>query len=226
MSGPLRALLLAAGAGQRYGRLKQLEQLAGESLVRRTARTVLAAGLPLDVVIGAEAPRLRAELQDLPLTLIENPDWSQGMGGSIACAVRRMPADDPSALLLLLADQALLRSDDLRALIQAHRKFPDAILAADYGGRTLGPPCLFPRALRDELQALSGERGARGLLRLHAQQVQSLPMPHAGFDIDVPEDLARAATILADTVADTATTPFSSGASSPAGRAGHGRGRS
>lgn len=192
----VRALLLAAGAGCRYGRLKQLETLCGQSLVRRAALTVLAAGLPLEVVIGAEADRVRSELEDLPLRLIENPHWQQGMGGSIACALAPATLEDTAAVVIVLADQALLRTDDLQALVHAHRAHPQAILAADYGP-TLGPPCLFPGAYLRELRALSGDRGAGALLRRHQDVVRSLPMPHAGVDVDAPADLARVAAGLA-----------------------------
>lgn len=191
----VRALLLAAGAGRRYGRLKQLETLCGQRLVRRAALIVLTAGLRLDVVIGAEADRVRRELQDLPLRLIENPDWARGMGGSIACAVSQLMPADPAAVLIVLADQALLTPADLQALIGEHRRYPQAILAADYGP-SLGPPCLFPRTYLPALRALSGDRGAGVLLQQYDEALRRLPMPHAGIDIDSPADLARVAELL------------------------------
>ncbi|MGH8517768.1 MAG: nucleotidyltransferase family protein, partial [Panacagrimonas sp.] len=82
---------------------------------------------------------------------------------------------------------------DLRALLEEHAAHPDAIVAADHGGDTLGPPCLFPARDFPALVALDGDRGARVLLRQHPERVRRVSMPRAALDVDTPEDLARAA---------------------------------
>ena len=199
---PVAALLLAAGAGRRFGQLKQLQEvLAGQSLVRRAAQTVLRARLPLHVVIGAEASRVREALDGLPLRFVESPDWRLGMGHSLAAGMQAIDAPHDGrcydAALILLSDQPLLETTDLLALLELHHRDPDAILSADYGNEVLGPPCLFPRRFFPELQALQGDRGARALLRRHADAVRRVRMPHAATDVDTPEDLALAAERLA-----------------------------
>lgn len=193
-------LILAAGAATRYGSAKQLAHLEGISLVRRAVLTAQEAGTEPVVVIGAYADKVRAELAAASqVRLIENPDWAEGMGSSIATGVRalvqRRPV--PSAVVILLADQPCVGAPALRALIDLHREAPGHPLASSYGdGQEWGPPCLFPAGLFPELVSLSGERGARAVLERHLGQVRRLPFPDAGWDIDTPEDLVRAANML------------------------------
>jgi len=186
------SLLLAAGRARRYGSLKQLQVFNGVSLVRRAAQTAIATGMPLWVVTGAQSDAVHAELRELPLHIIHNAQWTQGMGSSLACGMQSLLAhgDGISAVLIQLVDQPLVDVADLQALLHIHDAQPQAIVAADHGD-VLGPPCLFPSAFFSELAALSGDRGARALLQQHGDRVQRIAMPHAALDIDTPDDLAR-----------------------------------
>lgn len=189
----VEALIAAAGAGRRFGGCKQLQELEGRSLVRRVVDAVQQAGLPAHVVIGAHAPALRSALADLPLRLVENPAWEDGLGASIACGVRAIMQEAPEAdgLLVVLADQALLEASDLQALVRAFERDPRCIVASHLG-RILGPPCVFPADLFGELATLAGDRGARSLLQAHRERVCPVAVPRAALDIDTPRDLERA----------------------------------
>ena len=186
----IAALLLAAGNASRYGSLKQLLPIDGIPLVRRSAMVPLAAGLPTWVVVGADSDQVVRQLDALPLQIVDNAGWSAGMGGSIALGIRALlrAQADTEAVLILLADQALVDTEDLHALCAAHAAEPGAIIAADHG-EAVGPPCLFPRGDFAALSALSGAAGARGLLNEQAARLRRLPLPHARFDIDTPADL-------------------------------------
>lgn len=187
--------ILAAGVSARLGAPKQLQRLAGTSLVRRAALTALASGCPVSVVTGARAEDVAAELHALPVQLQHNADWAQGMGGSLALAARSTGANI-GAVLVMLADQPLVETRDLHALLDEHAAHPEAIVAADHGA-ALGPPCLFPARYLPALTALSGDRGARALLKQHADAVRRVAMTQAALDIDTPQDLARAQALLA-----------------------------
>ncbi|MGQ0701340.1 MAG: nucleotidyltransferase family protein [Panacagrimonas sp.] len=193
------SLLLAAGTASRFGSLKQLQRIDGVSLVRRAALTALTTGTQLFVVTGAGAGDVRAELLDLPVTLIHNADWAGGMGTSLACGVRALERErDPvTAVLIQLADQPLVSADDLRAILHEHATYPSAIIASDHG-EVLGPPCLFAAAYFGALAALTGDRGARALMKEHRDRVRTVAMPHALVDVDTPQDLARAADLIGE----------------------------
>ena len=182
----LHCVLLAAGSASRYGSAKQLLPIDGEPMVRRAALAALQTGAQLLVVTGAHAAAVEAVLGGLPLELLHNPDWEQGLGSSIGCAFRRIGRSSPASLVFL-ADQPLVGARELQRLIDRGRRMPGRIIAADHGS-TLGPPCLFPRRWYPQLAALSGPQGARALLLKHAAEVEPLPLPQAAIDIDTPED--------------------------------------
>lgn len=198
-AGPVAIILLAAGTSRRFGALKQLQELDGQTLLRRAARTALGTGCDVTLVTGAEHDRVSDTVRDLPLHRLHNPQWERGMGHSLALAVHALlgGTPKPSALLVLLADQPLLGTQDLQSVLDAHRAEPDRIIAADYGER-LGPPCLFPALYFAQLAELDGDHGARGLIEQHRDQLRTIRMPHAALDVDTAEDLARAVHALRD----------------------------
>ncbi|WP_199099144.1 nucleotidyltransferase family protein [Dyella sp. ASV21] len=187
------AVILAAGNASRFGSLKQVIAIDGEPMVRRAARNALAAGLdPVVVVVGARSHRVIASLHNLGVCAITNDDWPAGMGGSLAIGVKELllQAEPVQSLMVLLADQPAIEVADLEGLRLTHAASPERILACRHQDR-LGPPCVFPIALADELMTLSGPRGAHAVLQKHAAQVDTLDLPAAFFDIDQPDDYVR-----------------------------------
>lgn len=185
----LAGLLLAAGGSTRFGSPKVLARYRGESLVRRGAH-LLGPRCPggVHVVVGAAADAVGVALKGEPVTLVQNPDWAQGLSTSLLRGVAALPpmAD---AVLILLCDQPAVTAADLDELIAAWRIEPELIAAAGFGDR-LGAPVIMPRAFWPQLSALRGDQGARSLLEWHAEHT-TVPMPHAAMDVDTPEDLAR-----------------------------------
>jgi molybdenum cofactor cytidylyltransferase len=92
------------------------------------------------------------------------------------------------AVLIALADQAAVTTEDLRRLAGAWRRTPTSMVAAQYAGG-VGVPAIFPRWCFRELNELRGDRGAQALLQRHVDRLVRLPMPSGEFDIDRPEDL-------------------------------------
>jgi molybdenum cofactor cytidylyltransferase len=183
----LAGIVLAAGAGARFGGVKQLARLGDLSLVERAvrlARGVCGAGVV--VVTGAHARQVEGALAGLAVTIAHNPDWARGLSGSLRCGVTALPAG-AEACLVLLCDQPAIAEDDLRRLVDAWSRAPLRAAAAHYQG-ALGVPAIFPAAHWAELMALEGDQGARRLLA-RLPDVTAVPMPRAAFDVDVPGDL-------------------------------------
>lgn len=184
----LYAVLLAAGASTRFGSPKQLVRVAGRPLLHAAVtRAAEVAGNALIVVLGAGAAELAPLLKHSPGSVVVNQDWREGLGSSIRAGVARLPPAC-TGVLLLLADQAAVTTDDLKRLAGTWRHQPQYIAAALYEGTT-GVPAIFPRSLFRELAELRGDVGARALLRRNAPRVMRVPMPSAALDIDTPEDL-------------------------------------
>lgn len=187
------AVILAAGASRRMGTPKQLLQLAGQSLLLRAACSALSSSCrPVIVVVGAHADQLRRELSGLDVIVAENPAWTDGIGTSVRCgieAVRRQRAVD--SVVLTLCDQPRVTPRLIDQLIDTHRRTGAPIVACEYAA-TVGVPALFSHALFDELTALDGETGAKQVIARHPDDVVRVPFPPAAFDVDTPEDFARA----------------------------------
>lgn len=191
-------MILAAGASTRLGggRLKQLLPFRGRSLLRHAAEVALAAGAsPVVVVLGAQAERLRGELAGLPVEVVVNTGWEEGMASSLRAGLAALvaAAPDTGAVLLMLCDQPLVTPEALQALVAAHRASGKPAIASEYAsGGPLGPPCLFARPLFADLLALSGAQGAKQLLsRLSPDATLRVSLPEADQDIDTAADWER-----------------------------------
>ncbi|HEX4022936.1 MAG TPA: nucleotidyltransferase family protein [Acidobacteriaceae bacterium] len=193
-SDSLPAIFLAAGASRRLGQPKQLLQIEGrdESLLDHTLRIAITAGLdPVFVVLGAHAAAIQRATPLEGCTVLLNSDWQEGMASSIRCGVHAAQEINPrvSGVVLLVCDQPALTSEHLQALLAAHRQAPEKIVASRYVGRP-GVPILAPRALFPELLALSGDHGARDILRAGKTNLIEVPFALGEWDVDRPEDAA------------------------------------
>jgi molybdenum cofactor cytidylyltransferase len=187
-SGDLHVLVLAAGASTRFGSPKQLVRFNGRPMLHSVlSRAVQVAGGAVTVVLGANAEAFAPLLRHSPASVAINRDWARGMSSSIRAGLRQL-GGGAGAVLILLADQPAVTTDDLRRLLTAWRRQPQCIAAAQYGGTT-GVPAVFPSWCLSELSELRGDRGARGLLQRHADRLVRVPMASAALDIDTPEDL-------------------------------------
>lgn len=182
-------VVLAAGASRRLPGPKQMLRYRGVTLVRRAARTAVEAGCgPVVVVLAAEASRLRFELVDLDIRIVENPRATEGLSTSVRAGLEALEAVRPEAVLFTTCDQPLLTPDVLRQLVAAWDASRPRAVACEYAG-TIGVPALFSRSLFEELRALEGDHGAKRVLQRHASEIARIPFEPGSLDIDAPEDL-------------------------------------
>jgi CTP:molybdopterin cytidylyltransferase MocA len=212
----LHALVLAAGASRRYGSPKQLALIDGVPMLRRvidTAVSVLppdAEGPRVTVVLGAHAPAIRAAIDLRDVREVDCADWDSGMAHSLRCglaalarhgneagAERQSPdRPSPAAALVMLGDTPYITADDLRRLLDAWQATPDTPAAAEYDG-TVGAPCILPRAVWPELEALTGDRGAGAWLRARGDNsagITKISIRAAEIDVDRQEPSANVLT--------------------------------
>jgi xanthine/CO dehydrogenase XdhC/CoxF family maturation factor/CTP:molybdopterin cytidylyltransferase MocA len=185
-------VILAAGGSRRMGRPKQLVEIAGQSLVRRAAEAALSAGSgSVHVVVGAEVLRVRAALHDLPVELVVNDAWKEGIASSIRVAIEAIERRDRpvETLILMLCDQPGVSGDVLRRLLEAYRTTRAPVVASRYPEGP-GVPALFHAELFPVLKSLGGDVGARQLIRSLDRDVVTIPFAQPE-DIDTPADVAR-----------------------------------
>jgi len=183
------AILLAAGESRRWGAdNKLLATIDGKPMVRRAAEAILKASVrPLLVVTGHEAALIQAALADLPLSFHYAPDFARGMSASLRAGVDAVPAECSGALICL-GDMPFVRSDTLDRL--ANAPAGPAALFPTYQGKR-GNPVLLARSLFADIARLTGDQGARAILKSIPDQVAELPVDDPGIlrDVDRPDTL-------------------------------------
>jgi CTP:molybdopterin cytidylyltransferase MocA len=185
--------VLAAGGSRRLGRPKQLVPFRGRPLVRHVVEQACAAGCEeVAVVVGAHARPIADALEGLPVRLLVNRAWEEGVASSIRVATTWARDEGLDALAFALADQPGLSASHLDRLATAHREGA-ARVASAYGG-AVGVPALFDARYFDRLMALHGDRGAARLLGEHDDRpAVAIPWPEGAIDVDTPSDLERLA---------------------------------
>ncbi len=187
---PVAGLLLAAGAGRRFGGPKALVELEGEPLVLRALRTLSAAGCrPVRVVVGAAAERVLALLPD-PAQAVSAEDWAGGMGASLRAGLTSLETTDRAAALIHLVDLPWV-GPDVIARLTAHAT-PEAVARAAYDGVPGHPVLLGRRWWADVAKSARGDRGARDWLatREDLALIECGDLG-SGRDVDRPGDLAN-----------------------------------
>jgi nicotine blue oxidoreductase len=177
-------LVLAAGAGRRYGMPKALVEYEGQRLVDRAVDTLRAGGAdPVVVVLGAAADRVRAAARLAHCTVTENPDWDTGMGSSLRTGLAALSGTGALAAVVLLVDMPGVSGEAVRRV--ATGAAPDALAMAGYGDRR-GHPVLLGRDHWPGIGALAaGDTGARPYLREHAAAVRVVPCADVADDRDL-----------------------------------------
>lgn len=172
---------------------KSLLELNGEPLIRRTARQLLDAGVTqLVVVLGHYAAEIEAPLQGLPVLKVYNPDPDQGLVSSQRLGLQTL-SDDTDTVIMSLADQPLVTTEDIHSLLQAFAQRATGIdmLFPFVNGQPGNPVLLSARARTDILTGAS-DHGCKEWRQSHAAHTCKLPSDNLHFitDLDRPQDMA------------------------------------
>ncbi len=157
-------IILAAGASNRMGRIKQLLPWKHTTLIGNSIEQAMASTADdIFVVLGSNYKLVSKEIETYNITILNNQNWPQGMGSSISCAIDYLNKNTKkySAVLMMLSDQPLIDVIYINKLIDNSIKYN--IIASKYKRRT-GVPAIFSSKYFDELECLNGDIGARELL--------------------------------------------------------------
>ena len=182
----IAGIVLAAGAGTRFGGGKQLALLDGRPLLEHAVRAITSAPVGrVIVVLGAEAEHVVARVDLHGAEPLVCARWSEGQSASLACGLAEL--SDSEAVVVTLGDQPRISPDAIRRVIAA-RGGGAAAVRATYGSAP-GHPVLLERELFDRLRDVSGDHGARNLLI--SVQTRDVPCDDLGNgkDVDTPAEL-------------------------------------
>ena len=192
-AGATGALVLAAGAGSRFGGGKLVAPLAGRPVLQHVLDTMDAAGLvDVVVVLGPDAPVIEAAIAWRSERRVVNPDPERGLSSSLQVGMAAF-ADDTDAVLIALGDQPLVAVGTIRALLDAPRDPSRPVVVPAYAGDLGRNPVLLRREAFPLAGEAAGDRGLGPVLAAHPETVQVIPISGDNPDVDTQADLARAA---------------------------------
>ena len=186
--GPIVGILLAAGSASRFGGGKLLAPLEdGTPLGVRALHTLLACVDSVVAVVRPNDDTLARVLAENGAKVTECPYASDGMGRSLAWAIRATPL--ARAWVVALADMPWIRAATAQRIADALGNGAALVAGAHLGHR--GHPVGFSRQFFAELAMLSGDDGAKTILRTHAAELQLIETDDGGVsrDVDTPGDL-------------------------------------
>jgi len=187
----IAVIVLAAGTSSRLGQPKQLLLVSSQPLLERTldVARLWSRGSRV-LVLGSQAVDIHAVVNTEQYDVVVNPDYASGQASSLRAGLAALPADIAAAIVLL-GDQPLVQPWLLDALVDAFDPAVDVAVRPRYSDGP-GNPALLSRTLFPELTALTGDVGAREVLRAHRERVRQIDwhLQPAPRDVDTPEDYA------------------------------------
>ena len=189
MTGGFASVVLAAGAGKRFGGRKQLALLEGRPLLAHALAFAAATGSELTVVVlGAYAEEVEAGVDLGEARVVHCPDWELGRAASLRAGLAALPADVEAALVSLGDEPYVAPAAATRLL--AARGPGIAALRAAYGGQP-GHPVLIERRLFGRLSAAAPDRPPGEILKAAGVELVACDDLGRSADIDTPAQLAE-----------------------------------
>ncbi len=199
----LSMVYLASGYGSRFGGNKLLERLGDKRLFEHGLLTLFGIqeslekelGLLSEVILVSQYPEILDFGEKLGLKTVENPYAAEGITASIRLGTK-MAAEDGDYLLYSVADQPWLKGETVKNFLDCffrlslQGKASIGCLCAE--GRR-GNPAVFHRRYREELLALTGDKGGSQIIKRYPGQVMEYPAsPKELADIDCRQDINQA----------------------------------
>lgn len=183
-----RPVVLAAGAGRRFGGDKMLADVDGQPMVRHVASAYAELCGGVTIVVSSD-PRLARALDGVAADVVVNREANEGIAASIRAAVEHSRAHP--ALMIALGDEPRVDRALVMRVMQLWHESRAPMVVPRYSGEP-GHPVLFDEATYDDLLTLTGDRGAKGLIERYGSKVLAVdvegPRP---VDIDTTKDLER-----------------------------------
>lgn len=183
-------IILAAGNSSRLGKPKQLVSYQGKTLLDIASMAAIESSCkPLVVVLGAYASEILEQHQHAGISYIINESWAEGMSSSISAGLTTLLAQDNTLqqLIIAVADQPFISSEIFEILIKKQQHSGKSMVASSYA-QTIGTPALFRRKYFDELLSLSGNEGAKHLLKQYPEDRETISFELGHIDIDTETD--------------------------------------
>ena len=185
----ISAVILAAGKSTRLGLSKQLLKINGRTMIEHVIKNVCKSNVgETIVVLGFMADKIIDKTRSYNVKIALNKDYKSGMSTSLRAGLKAVNKD-ADAVIFVLADQPLVKAPVLNKLISEYERKKPLIVVPTYKGKR-GNPTLIDRALFKEIERISGDVGARSLIKKHRNKVEEIETNSPGVlvDIDTAEE--------------------------------------
>jgi molybdenum cofactor cytidylyltransferase len=167
------AIVLAAGQSRRMGRQKLLLPYRGKTIIRHIVDAILASRVDeIIVVTGHDKEKIIEELSDCPLRFVANPDPQGDMLSSVRCGLQSL-SSPCRAILVAPGDHPGISTKLIDQILAAFQSSDKGILVPCHQHQR-GHPLLFSARYRDEVMTCFDDKGLRGLLHAHPEEVMEL----------------------------------------------------
>jgi molybdenum cofactor cytidylyltransferase len=189
----IAVILLAAGRSSRMeeGRHKLLLPLGNQPVVVHVVETILASqASSLVIVLGYQTAQLQSILSPYvtqpQVTLVENPDYAQGMSTSLHKGIATLITlpQQLEGAIIMLGDQPLMTSSIINTVIETYHTTHKRIITPYYNGKR-GNPTFFAASLFPELLDMTGDEGGRKVIERHPNDVAKVALDDSTVNYDV-----------------------------------------
>ena len=186
------AMILAAGESRRMGRPKLLLPFGEKTMIETVIDGVFQSKADrILVVLGSNREKIEKKIGHLPLDIVVNPGFKEGMLSSVQCGFHALP-EETRAVLVFLGDQPSIPSEVIDRVVDAFKETGKGIVLPVYKGER-GHPVLIDMKYRHDVKNLNPEVGLRELVYGHPDDILEVNMETAGIlrDINDIEDYTK-----------------------------------
>ena len=177
-------VILAGGRSKRMGTMKQLLPWGNSTILQHVVDTAFTVNpAEIIVVLGHNAGEISNVLQNKPVKIVVNKEFSKGMSSSLKTALRHI-SPDSDTYVFMLGDQPLVTVDTLKLLLARHAA-SDLNITVPVYKNIKGRPVVMDSKYREELMTLKGEIGAKQVIDGHPDDVQEVPVDSEEIIIDI-----------------------------------------
>ena len=181
-------IILAAGSSSRMGEPKQLMMYKNKTFLQHIIAEAKNVNLePVICVTGYQSDLIKKSLMGMDVSIVYNPQWPEGMGSGISAGIKQLLVSDVDSVILAVGDQPYVSSDLFKTMQKLKDQSGKGIVACSYAG-TLGTPVLFGKDYFSQLKSLSGNQGAKNIVKLNMSDVCPIEFEKGSIDIDTKED--------------------------------------
>lgn len=189
----ISAIVLAAGKSTRMAPCKQLAEIGGETMIERVLLNALESEVDeVIVVLGYMAHDVAKKIESQKAKIVINDHYENGLSSSVKAGLQAIDSKAMAAIFLL-GDQPFADSSVVNEVVNKYKRTHARIVVPTFKGKR-GNPILFDRSLFDEINRLSGDVGARTIVKEHDSEVVTVEVSNSGvlIDIDTQSDLRLA----------------------------------